>query len=91
MTFDFYDPLSDIKSKEVKRACLNELIEYINGNKGVLTDAIYPEIVKMVAANIFRPLPPKENPFFDPEEDDPNLELSWPHLQVESLFYLIFL
>lgn len=91
VTFDFYDPLSDIKSKEVKRACLNELIEYINGNKGVLTDAIYPEIVKMVAANIFRPLPPKENPFFDPEEDDPNLELSWPHLQYVYEIFLRFL
>lgn len=27
-------------------------------------------------------LPPSENPEFDPEEDEPNLEPSWPHLQV---------
>jgi len=32
--------------------------------------------------NIFRTLPPSENPEFDPEEDEPALEASWPHLQV---------
>ena len=35
-----------------------------------------------IASNIFRILPPRENPFFDPEEDEPALETSWPHLQV---------
>jgi len=35
-----------------------------------------------VAVNIFRTLHPNENPNFDPEEDEPNLEPSWPHMQV---------
>lgn len=35
-----------------------------------------------ISVNIFRTLPPSENPEFDPEEDEPNLEPSWPHLQV---------
>jgi hypothetical protein len=35
-----------------------------------------------ISANLFRTLPPSENPDFDPEEDDPTLEASWPHLQV---------
>ena len=35
-----------------------------------------------IACNIFRTLPPSDNPDFDPEEDDPTLEASWPHLQV---------
>lgn len=38
--------------------------------------------VFQVDANIFRTLPPSDNPDFDPEEDDPTLEASWPHLQV---------
>ena len=42
------DPVADLKSKEVKRACLNEIVDYITANKGVLTEALYPEIVKMV-------------------------------------------
>ena len=38
----------DVKSKEVKRACLNELSEYITSEKGVLTERCYPEIIQMV-------------------------------------------
>lgn len=38
--------------------------------------------------NAFRTLPPSENPDFDPEEDDPTLELSWPHLEVVFIFNL---
>jgi len=44
------DPVSDLKSKEVKRACLNELVDYITATRGVLTEPIYPEVVKMVSA-----------------------------------------
>ena len=32
--------------------------------------------------NAFRTLPPVDNPDFDPDEDEPPLELSWPHLEV---------
>lgn len=35
-----------------------------------------------IARNLFRSLPPSDNPDFDPEEDDPTFEASWPHLQV---------
>lgn len=35
-----------------------------------------------VTTNLFRTLPPSENPDFDPEEDEPTLEVSWPHMQV---------
>lgn len=89
--FDFYDPLSDIQSKEVKRACLNELIEFVISKDNVIVDKVYQETVQMVAINLLRPLAPKENPHFDPEEDDPNLELSWPHLQYVYDYFLRFL
>jgi len=47
--FDFVqDPLSDLKWKEVKRAALNEMVEYISTNRGVITEPIYPETVNMV-------------------------------------------
>ena len=54
--FDFIqDPLSDLKWKEIKRAALNELVEYVTQNRGVITDAIYPEAVQMVCmlVNLF--------------------------------------
>jgi len=50
VVFDFvHDPLSDLKWKEVKRAALNEAVEYLTTNRGVLTDPVYPEIVHMVS------------------------------------------
>ena len=53
--FDFsLDPVSDIKYKEVKRAALNELTEYVTHQRGTVseplfTDAIYTEAVSMVS------------------------------------------
>ncbi|KAJ8309564.1 hypothetical protein KUTeg_014438 [Tegillarca granosa] len=85
VVFDFMDPVSDLKSKEVKRACLNELVDYITATRSVLSEPVYPEVVRMIACNIFRTLPPNDNPDFDPEEDDPTLEASWPHLQVRLI------
>jgi serine/threonine-protein phosphatase 2A regulatory subunit B' len=43
------DPVVDLKSKEVKRACLNELVDYITSTRGVLTEPVYPEMVRMVS------------------------------------------
>uniref|UniRef100_A0A8C1MEG8 Serine/threonine protein phosphatase 2A regulatory subunit n=1 Tax=Cyprinus carpio TaxID=7962 RepID=A0A8C1MEG8_CYPCA len=93
--FDFLcDPLSDLKWKEVKRAALSEMVEYINHNRSVITEPIYPEVVHMFAVNMFRALPPSSNPTgaeFDPEEDEPTLEAAWPHLQLVYEFFLRFL
>ncbi|XP_065919717.1 serine/threonine-protein phosphatase 2A 56 kDa regulatory subunit epsilon isoform-like [Dysidea avara] len=93
--FDFQlDPLSDLRYKEIKRAALNELVEYITHNRGVLTEVVYPEAVRMFSMNAFRTLPPLNNPSgveYDPEEDEPTLEASWPHLQIVYEFILRFL
>lgn len=95
VVFDFsVDPLSDLKSKEIKRQNLNELVEYITTNRGVLTEPVYEEIIRMFACNMFRSLPPCSNPTgteFDPEEDEPNLEAAWPHMQIIYEFFLRFL
>uniref|UniRef100_A0A8C1UQ05 Serine/threonine protein phosphatase 2A regulatory subunit n=1 Tax=Cyprinus carpio TaxID=7962 RepID=A0A8C1UQ05_CYPCA len=79
--FDFMDTLSDLKMKEYKRSTLNELVDYVTVSRGYLTEQAYPEVVKMVSYNIFRTLPPSDSNEFDPEEDEPTLEASWPHLQ----------
>jgi len=48
--FDFIsDPQSDLKWKEIKRETLHEMVDYLSSNHGnVLTEAIYPEAVRMV-------------------------------------------
>jgi len=89
--FDFYDPVAQLKSKEIKRAALNELIDYVTATKGAIVEPIYPEVIRMVSKNIFRVLPPSDNSEFDPEEDEPTLEVSWPHLQLVYEFFLRFL
>lgn len=48
--FDFVtDPLSDLKWKEVKKLALQELIDYVSSEQGVITENIYPEVVQMVS------------------------------------------
>uniref|UniRef100_A0A8C1YKD7 Serine/threonine protein phosphatase 2A regulatory subunit n=1 Tax=Cyprinus carpio TaxID=7962 RepID=A0A8C1YKD7_CYPCA len=89
--FDFLDTLSDLKMKEYKRSTLNELVDYVTLSRGYLTEQTYPEVVKMVSCNIFRTLPPSDSNEFDPEEDEPTLEASWPHLQLIYEFFIRFL
>lgn len=48
IAFDFMDPVSDLKGKEIKRATLNELVDYISAGRGVLSEPTYPEIIRMV-------------------------------------------
>lgn len=48
VAFDFMDPVADLKGKEIKRATLNELVDYITAGRGVLTEPVYPEIIRMV-------------------------------------------
>jgi len=54
VVFDFVtDPLSDLKWKEIKRGALNEMVEYITHNRGVITEPIYPEAVHMVSIFVY--------------------------------------
>lgn len=52
MLFDFLDSVTDLKSKEIKRATLNELVDYVSTNRGVLVEPAYPEITNMVRLHI---------------------------------------
>ncbi|CAK7216398.1 serine/threonine-protein phosphatase 2A 56 kDa regulatory subunit delta isoform [Sporothrix bragantina] len=92
--FDFNDASSDMKSKEIKRLALHELLDYVANNRQVITEPMYPRVVEMFAKNLFRPIPPPVNPqgeAFDPEEDEPVLEVAWPHIQVVYEFFLRFI
>ncbi|KAF5870753.1 putative serine threonine protein phosphatase 2a protein [Botrytis fragariae] len=92
--FDFNDASADMKSKEIKRLALHELLDYVANNRQVITEAMYPKVVEMFSKNLFRPIPPPMNPqgeAFDPEEDEPVLEVAWPHIQVVYEFFLRFI
>jgi serine/threonine-protein phosphatase 2A regulatory subunit B' len=51
-----------------------------------------PEIAAMLSANLLRALPPTRHPLsqesYDLDEEEPNLEPAWPHLQVAYEFLL---
>ena len=92
--FDFNDASGDMKSKEIKRLALHELLDYVANNRQVITEPMYPRVVDMFSKNLFRPIPPPVNPqgeAFDPEEDEPVLEVAWPHIQVVYEFFLRFI
>ncbi|KAF9934766.1 hypothetical protein FBU30_000060 [Linnemannia zychae] len=94
VVFDFNDASSELKGKEIKRQTLQEILDYITNHRGVITDPVYPEVINMFATNLFRTIPPQVNPTgdaFDPEEDEPVLELAWPHLQIVYEFFLRFI
>lgn len=55
--FDFMDSVSDLKSKEIKRATLSELVEYVSTNRGVIVESAYSDIVKMVSLQTRVPRP----------------------------------
>ncbi|KAJ7452497.1 protein phosphatase PP2A0 B subunit gamma isoform [Mycena galericulata] len=91
--FDFNDASAELKGKQVKAQALHEMLDYITTQRGVITETVYPEVVGMFATNLFRSIPPPVNPTgdaFDPEEDEPVLELAWPHLQIVYEFFLRF-
>jgi serine/threonine-protein phosphatase 2A regulatory subunit B' len=46
--FDFNDTNAELKGKQVKTQTLHEMLEYITTQRGVITENIYPEVVKMV-------------------------------------------
>ncbi|KAF9567513.1 protein phosphatase 2A regulatory B subunit [Agrocybe pediades] len=91
--FDFNDASAELKGKQIKAQTLHEMLEYITTQRGIITENIYPEVVGMFATNLFRSIPPPVNPTgdaYDPDEDEPVLELAWPHLQIVYEFFLRF-
>jgi len=78
-------------SQTLKRAALLDLVEYVNTPSGqkIFTESMMGPLVQMVEVNISRSLPFCK-PDFDVEEDEPTLDLAWPHLQVVYELFLRF-
>lgn len=96
-TYDFsINPMGDLELKEAKVNTLIELEDVVLDEPNLIIqfESLYPELFKMFSANIFRSLPPSSNqnvPEYDPEEDEPPLEPSWPHLQLVYNLLIRFL
>lgn len=93
--FDFTDPTKNLKEKEIKRQTLSELVDYMASSNGKLSEIAMQVAVKMVSANLFRPLTNQshENKVvvaYDLEDEEPVMDLAWPHLQLVYEFFLRF-
>jgi len=80
--------------RQMKLDALDELMEYISKNPIFVEVDLYGPIMRMVKANIIRSVSPHVNPDalpYDPAEDVPIPEASWPHLQAVYEFFLTFL
>jgi len=91
---DFHSTDVEIgKNRELKRLNLLEIMDYINNTKNVFNEQTFQDITDMISSNLFRGLAPNTQPMhgqYDPEEDEPLLEVSWPHLQYVYEFLLRF-
>ncbi|ETO21178.1 Serine/threonine protein phosphatase 2A 59 kDa regulatory subunit B' eta isoform, partial [Reticulomyxa filosa] len=74
-------------ARVTKRQCLIELVEYVTQSKQVFNEEVMPYVIEMLSKNLFRSLPPPLYADFDPEEDEPNFNSAWPHLQFVYEFF----
>lgn len=49
VVFDFNDVSTDLQGKNIKADALTEMLDFISTQRGVITEDIYPEVVKMVS------------------------------------------
>ena len=80
----------DARAKESKRVQLLELLEYIGKAKNLYNDTTLAELMHMIAANLFRALPPRSSEL-PSDEDEPVYEPSWSHLQIVYELFLRFI
>ncbi|XP_044487052.1 serine/threonine protein phosphatase 2A 57 kDa regulatory subunit B' beta isoform-like [Mangifera indica] len=84
---DFSDTTKSVREKEIKRQTLLELVDFIQSGSGKITETCQEEMIKMISINLFRCMPPASHEntgqeVGDPEDEEPYLEPSWPHLQL---------
>lgn len=83
-----------VHQRDTKYRTLLELCDISTSHSQLFTESSYEHLIQMFSVNILRPLPPRINPTgeeYDPEEDEPVLETSWPHLQLIYVLFIRFL
>uniref|UniRef100_M4BF58 Uncharacterized protein n=1 Tax=Hyaloperonospora arabidopsidis (strain Emoy2) TaxID=559515 RepID=M4BF58_HYAAE len=89
--YDFTDMRKHVREKEVKRNALLQIVEYISASKVAWDPSVVAELLECVGVNIFRHLGRSLNAStinangnveVAPEDDEPMLEPSWPHMQL---------
>jgi serine/threonine-protein phosphatase 2A regulatory subunit B' len=96
-----------LELKDDKKECLIELIDVLDETEAgttIMVDKVLTEAFLMIGVNLFRAfanksktlsyseiLENKKTSAVDPDEDEPHLEESWPHLQLVYELLLKFI
>ncbi|KAK2197071.1 bifunctional Armadillo-type fold/Protein phosphatase 2A [Babesia duncani] len=72
---------------DLKRHTLLEIVDYISSTRNCINERVLQDVIDMLAANVFRSLPPKTldrrlELYIDAEDEEHTLEKSWSHLQI---------
>ncbi|CDJ60947.1 serine/threonine protein phosphatase 2A B56 delta subunit, putative [Eimeria maxima] len=93
IVYDFESP-DFARDKDLKKRALVEIVEYVNSTRHCFSEQVLQDVMDMVSANIFRPLPPSQHrgaALLEAEEEEPQLDSAWPHIQIVYEFFLRFI
>ncbi|KAL6544278.1 hypothetical protein OROGR_010775 [Orobanche gracilis] len=88
VVFDFTDAFKNLQEKELKRATLLELLDFVSDDPPKFSEPVILASCKMCTINLSRVFPPSsrsrtrnsgEN---DNNEDEPTFDPAWAHLQI---------
>lgn len=95
VVFDFTDPMKNIQEKELKRATLLELLDFVSQNPPKFSEPAILASCKMCSVNLFRVFPPSSrssnsNSGENDNDDEPTFDPAWSHLQIVYDFLVKF-
>ncbi|KAL0323889.1 UNVERIFIED_CONTAM: Serine/threonine protein phosphatase 2A regulatory subunit B' kappa isoform [Sesamum calycinum] len=95
VVFDFTDPAKNIQEKELKRATLLELLDFVSQNPSKFSEPAILASCKMCSINLFRVFPPNcrssnTSSGENDNDDEPTFDPAWSHLQIVYDFLLKF-
>ncbi|KAK6162142.1 hypothetical protein DH2020_001983 [Rehmannia glutinosa] len=95
VVFDFTDPAKNTQEKDLKRATLLELLDFVSQNPPKFSEPAVLASCKMCSVNLFRVFPPncRSNNASSGEnenDDEPTFDPAWSHLQIVYDFLLKF-
>ncbi|KAH6774253.1 Protein phosphatase 2A regulatory B subunit family protein [Perilla frutescens var. hirtella] len=95
VVFDFTDPAKNVQEKDLKRATLLELVEFVSENPPKFSEPAILASCKMCSINLFRVFPPNcrsrsTSSGENENDDEPTFDPAWSHLQLVYEFLLKF-
>lgn len=85
VVFDFTDASRSLEEKELKRATLIELVDFVGSGPPKFTEPVIIAMCKMCCNNLFRDFPPNSRSNSgsgENDDDEPMFDPSWSHLQI---------